>query len=230
MDQYRKGLDLNAGFTRVIGVTLCPSDYISWVESGGFPEGLFPAVGFFPDPIQVRMPELDQLLDLIPHVRFIGEIGLDYVTRDEREREQQRTAFDAILEKAASQGDRVLTIHSRRSAADVVERFQGGFPGTPILHWFSGGIRLAERVLDTCWFSVNTAMVRSEHGRDFIRQLPRDRILLESDGPYIQVEGRSAEPRDLEQVLRFFSGDWSMPLLETAMQLEANAERALGAG
>jgi TatD DNase family protein len=230
LDQYAEPPDLNAAATRVIGVTLSPLEYTAWMERGGIPAGVFPAVGLFPENIQLRMAELDQALELIQGTRFIGEIGLDYVTQDEAERDLQRKAFDAILEAAAAEGDRVLTIHSRRSAKDVVERFKEGFPGTPILHWFSGDFKLAEKVLDTCWFSVNTAMVGSEHGRDFIRQLPRDRILLESDGPYIQVEERPAQPRDLERIIQFFSGEWAMPLVETAALLEWNAEQALFSG
>jgi TatD DNase family protein len=69
--------------------------------------------------------------------------------------------------------------------------------GTVVLHWFTGSRSDARRAVSLgCYFSVNAEMTRSERGRALIAELPSDRILTETDGPFTQVDGRPAEPQD----------------------------------
>src|SRR5262245_48973135 len=82
--------------------------------------------------------ELAAVWPLLEQTRFVGEIGLDYVTQDQAERRLQRDLFARILERCAETGDKILTVHSRRSARDVIAAVGDRFPGTVILHWFSG--------------------------------------------------------------------------------------------
>lgn len=230
LDQYPEDHpiweDLRAGLRSVMAVSLDPADFeATFQRLSAFP-CVLPAVGFFPDPMRSPWPQLERMLELARTHRWIGEIGLDGVDRDADDRRRQAEAFDRILDAAAEQGNAVLSIHSRRASHEVVQRLRGGFPGTAILHWFSGTAQEVEALSEHVWFSVNTAMTASEQGRKRIRRFPRDRILLESDGPYIQVEGRPAVPSDLERVLQFFSGEWQMSLEKTAARLQENARRA----
>jgi TatD DNase family protein len=56
----------------------------------------------------------------LAETRFVGEIGLDYVTSDRELRRRQREVFSQILARCAEHRDKVLTVHSRRSASDVI--------------------------------------------------------------------------------------------------------------
>src|SRR5258706_10238185 len=79
-----------------------------------------PAVGLHPELAAQRQHELPLIPDLLNETRYVGEIGLDYVTMDAENRRVQRHVFAVILEMAAGFGDRVLTVHSRRAAQEVV--------------------------------------------------------------------------------------------------------------
>jgi len=116
--------------------------------------------------VGTRHRELPLLEELLGETRYVGEAGLDYVTRDPAERARQRQVFATILNCCASHGDKVLTIHSRRAADEVVAMLGADFPGTAILHWFSGSSKtLAKAVAQGCFFSINPAMLESTGGR-----------------------------------------------------------------
>ena len=75
---------------------------------------------------------------------------------------------------------------SHGGAAKVVAMIGKANPGIAILHWFSGPMRDLQRAIDTgCWFSVNPAMIRSQTGRSLIAAMPRERVVTESDGPFV---------------------------------------------
>jgi TatD DNase family protein len=93
----------------------------------------------------------------------------------------------------------VLSIHSRRASSDVLDALDARRDaGVPVLHWFSGTPReLARAVALGCWFSVGPAMLTGAKGRALVAQMPRDRVLTESDGPFAQTNGRPATPADV---------------------------------
>jgi TatD DNase family protein len=120
--------------------------------------------------------------------RFVGEVGLDFAPRREGTFDAQLAAFDRVCAAAAAgEGGKLLSIHAVRSAhavLDVLER--RGLLGSAhcVLHWFSGsGDELARAVRAGCWFSVGTRMLATKRGRAYARQVPADRLLLETDLP-----------------------------------------------
>ena len=72
------------------------------------------AIGLHPELVVSHAHELPDLLRMIDQTRYVGEVGLDYVTPDVTLRRKQRRVFEAILKRSAELGDRVLTVHSRR--------------------------------------------------------------------------------------------------------------------
>src|SRR5258708_27092278 len=93
-----------------------------------------PALGLPPELVAQRHHELALISDLLHETQYIGEVGLDFVTTDPENRHLQQRVFSAILEAAAAYSDRVVTVHSRRAAKDVVEMIAPNFPVTIILH------------------------------------------------------------------------------------------------
>ena len=139
---------------------------------------------------------------MLDQTRFVGEIGLDYVTSDPANRSAQKEVFSQIVERCAAYGDKVLSVHSRRSAADVISVIGDRFPGSVILHWFSGSRRELERAIEFgFYFSVGPAMVRSKNGLALLSAMPRERVLTETDGPFVQTDGRPARPSDTASVV-----------------------------
>jgi TatD DNase family protein len=212
--------------TEIIAVTTSPEQYAATAALARNAPSVHPAVGLIPQEIRRLASQLHHLLTLLPDTRFVGEIGLDYVTQDKTERALQRTVFARIVEACSAQGDRVLSIHSRRATADTLAMLRD-FSGTAILHWFSGSVREVEAA-DHVWFSINTAMVRSRRARSLIQAMNPDRILTETDGPFVTIGERPTTPRDIQLVLEYLAREWNCDLAESATRVRQNYRRATG--
>ena len=117
--------------------------------------------------------------------RYVAEVGLDFA-RGADAREAQVEALDAIL--AACEGsEHVLSLHAVRSAdavLDLLEKHHTCGQSHAILHWFSGtSDELARARRMGCLFSVNPRMLATRKGREYARQVPLARLLLETDLP-----------------------------------------------
>jgi TatD DNase family protein len=148
----------------------------------------------------VTMEELVRLSDH-PKVVAIGEAGLDYFY-DRSPREAQAASFRRHISAARETG-LPLVIHSRDADDDMAailedETGKGGFPF--ILHCFSSGPKLAERGMKLggyVSFSGILTFKKSDELREIARSVPRDRLLVETDAPYLAPQpfrGKRNEP------------------------------------
>jgi TatD DNase family protein len=165
-------------------------------------DGVYAAVGI--DPHQAGTSEagrVGELRDLLGHPKAVavGETGLDSVRRHATPVEQRRL-FDAQLELAAEAGLPVV-VHSREAAAETAGALTG-FPGSVILHCFSSP-ELLPAALDRRYyvsFAGNVTYPKAEELREAARAVPSDRLLVETDTPYLApqpVRGRRNEPSHL---------------------------------
>lgn len=167
------------------------------------------AVGLHPELAAERVHEIELFPAALLQTRFVGEIGLDYTTTDMRNRKLQREALERILELCSAYDDRVISLHSRRAAGDVISAVGRDFPGTVIMHWFSGSFSELKRAVEYGFlFSVNLAMIRSKKGRSLVSRIPEDRILTESDGPFVQNGASPSSPLDMPAVTNALGDVW----------------------
>lgn len=186
------------------------------------------ALGLHPELAVERAGEFALFRRYLPQTRYVGEVGLDYVTTVERDRKTQRRVFEAVIAECRAARGKVVTIHSRRAAADVIDVVGAGFPGAWILHWYSGSRTVLSRAISMgAYFSVNSAMAESEKSETLVREIPPDRILIESDGPFISIDGRPATPMALSGVVRRLAEWWKVDLTEARIRLSANARSLL---
>ena len=173
---------------------------------------ILPAIGLHPELVKERYGELSLLLEKIPDEKYIGEIGLDYSNKyNYADRELQRKVFEKILDKCSETGNRVISIHSRRASSEVIDMVGNAFPGTIILHWYSGGLTDLEKAIEyDFYFSVNSTMVRSKSGQKIISRIPPARILIETDGPFLEMNNRPAEPQDINNVIEYLGKTWKI--------------------
>ncbi len=129
----------------------------------------------------------------------IGEIGLDY-HYDNSARDAQRRAFARQLELAGELGLPVA-IHSREAEADTAAliREAGGAGVVGVLHCFSGGPLLLDAALELGWYVSFAGVVtfRKYDGQALVRAVPADRLLVETDAPYlapVPQRGKRNEP------------------------------------
>jgi TatD DNase family protein len=211
----------------ILSVTTTPSAWAGTAALAHEAPRIRTALGLHPQIAHERKGELPLFERLLPDVRYVGEIGLDGGPEYKRHWQDQVFVFTRILELCAGVGGRVLTIHSRRAAVSVLDALEAHpGAGTPILHWFSGTQRELARAVDLdCWFSVGPAMLASEKGRALAAEMPRDRLLTETDGPFAQLEGRAVLPWDAERAIALLADMWAEPEATVRDRLTANLRR-----
>lgn len=133
-----------------------------------------------------------------PKVVGLGEIGLDFY-RDYAPHDRQREAFRTQL-ALAREVELPIVVHSRAAEDEVVATLAEIGASAGVLHSFSGGLDTARRALDLGLHLSLTGPVsypKAEHQRDLARLIPLDRLLLETDCPYLAPQpkrGRRNEP------------------------------------
>jgi len=179
----------------IVGVTNTPSVFFFTQNLSKQFKNVIPAIGLHPELAHQRKHELEQFWDHLATTQFVGEIGLDYMTTDPTDRQIQRDIFSRVVERCAIYNNKVLSVHSRRSASDVIKIIGDRFPGKVILHWFSGSNKEAEKAIGNgYYFSFNSSMVKSKRGQALTRLIPRNRVLTETDGPFVRLKNRPVEP------------------------------------
>ncbi|MGY4494869.1 Qat anti-phage system TatD family nuclease QatD [Pseudomonas sp. TE3610] len=164
------------------------------------------ALGLHPQLVAEREGELALFERLLEGVRYVGEVGLDAGPKFYSSFEAQERVFSRILSACSEQGGKILTVHSIRTAAKVLGHIERQLPpdrGRVVLHWFTGSSAEAKRALDLgCYFSINIEMLKSTKHRALVASLPLDRVLTETDGPFVQASGKPLVPRDVRDVVQ----------------------------
>ncbi|WP_044931792.1 Qat anti-phage system TatD family nuclease QatD [Oribacterium sp. NK2B42] len=146
-------------------------------------------LGFHPQLVAKRGQEIDLFLKLIKNSRYIGEIGLDFNSSYIASKEQQLFSFRKIGKACAAEGNKVLSIHSVKAAGAVIDELEkaGTFENNIcIFHWFTGTAAERRRAIEAgAWFSINPRMLKTKSGQETIKAIPADRLLLETDAPFV---------------------------------------------
>lgn len=152
--------------------------------------------------------ELALFAQLLDRVDYVGEVGLDH-SRDGRPSfPQQVKVFERLLQNARVK-DKILTVHSRGAEKETIQCLAAA-EVTAILHWYSGALTHIDAAVEAgLWFSVNSAMLRSKNGQRIIRSIPRERIVTETDGPYVKVGRQASEPRDIPGIVKGLANIWN---------------------
>jgi len=190
--------------------------------------GVYAAVGIHPH--QAGEGEsLDELRRLAAaDAVAIGEIGLDFF-RDYAPRDDQRRLFDAQLQLASELG-RPVVVHTRAAEQETM-RMLGAFAGTVVLHCFSSPELLpaaAERGYYIS-FAGNVTYPKAEELREAARRVEPDRILAETDTPYLApqpVRGRPNEPANVVHTIATLADARGEEPAELGERIAANAARA----
>ena len=142
------------------------------------------ALGFHPELIHQYTKQIPLMWEFLPEARYIGEVGLDFV--DNTYQQEQVAFFSELIERCRYDQNKIITIHSRQATGKVLELLGEEFRFKAILHWFTGSRdELMEAINKGCYISVNSAMLRSKRFVNLLHLIPLDRILLETDSPFI---------------------------------------------
>lgn len=205
------------------------------VELAKTHDSVYAAVGIHPHEADKFDSEEQGVRDLFGEEKVVavGEIGLDYC-RSRTDRELQRRAFRHQLEWAARR-HMPVSVHNRGADEEVLRDLED-IPVTPILHCFSSsGDYAAHAVRLGAYFSFagNLTFPRAETLRVVARDVPAERLLLETDSPVLAPQpwrGKRNEPGHIRATLDVLSDVRGLPREALEQQLTNNAARVLGWG
>ncbi|MFA5197751.1 MAG: Qat anti-phage system TatD family nuclease QatD [Patescibacteria group bacterium] len=184
------------------------------------------ALGLHPEIANKKANELKMLLADVAKVQFIGEIGLDGTPKNQEFFPLQKDIFLNVLAECEKQGGRIMSIHSRcavNAVLDLLEEYPRS--GTAILHWFSGTTNELQRAITMgCWFSVGPAMILGAKGRELIKLMPREKVLLETDGPFVTNGKLPIMPWETQGAISSLADIWSLNIDVVKAQLRNNLE------
>lgn len=189
-----------ADVTRLVTIGVGPDDAAAALAIAERNESVWATIGVHPhDAGAADETTFVRVRELAAHSRIvaIGEIGLDY-HYDNAPRDVQRAVFRRQLELAAELRLPVA-IHSREADADTAAAIREATGVVGVLHCFSSGAELLDAGLDAGWFVSFSGMVtfRNYDGQAFVRAVPADRLLVETDSPYlapVPERGKRNEP------------------------------------
>ena len=222
-----------AGVSRVVAVATTVDEARAVLALAEAHNGVYACLGIHPheaaSPAAGRVEELRALLEH-PKAVAVGETGLDYF-RDYAPHEAQQELFERQLALALECGKPVV-IHTRAADADTLERLRR-HPGRVILHCFSSPALLAP-ALEHGWyvsFAGNVTYRNAEELREAARAVPPDRLLAETDSPYLSpqpVRGTRNEPAHVVHTVAQLAAVRGVEADALAAQIDANADAAFG--
>lgn len=233
-----------AGLTTIVSNGLNPADNDAVLALAERAPMVKPALGFYPvDTVLEAMlaagvdyprdaetcsadAGIDYLKANVERAFAIGEIGLDGHWVPEAFWAQQEDVFCQLVELAMAH-DKAIIIHTRKRERRALELLQELGAERVNWHCFGSKVKLARRIADAGhYLSIPANARRSESFTRMLQTLPRDRILLETDCPYLSPEpGERNEPAHVAGTLQYASQLWEVDADAAREQLGANFTR-----
>ena len=174
----------------ILAVTTTPKAYKKEIEFCKTNPIIKVALGLHPQLIKDRYGELSIIINNICNAKYIGEIGLDFNKQYYASKEKQIEVFSEIIRICSELGEKIISVHSVKSAEyilNILETFNATRNNLCILHWFTGSEKQLIRAIELgCYFSINKKMLETERGKSIIRKIPKNKLLVETDAPFIK--------------------------------------------
>ena len=234
-------LAAEVGVARIVQIG-CDPDGCRWaVAAAERWSSVIAGVAIHPNDAARMGSDLTSALELVeelaqhPRVRAVGETGLDYYrTRDAAGQAIQRDAFAAHIAMAKAY-DKTLVIHDRDAHDDILKVIDSeGPPSQIVMHCFSGDDHFAKACLDRgayLSFAGTITFKNNDHLRDALIMAPRDRILVETDAPYLTpmpLRGRPNASYLIPHTALFLAATLKIDVDQMCQALNDNADAAFG--
>lgn len=173
---------------KTITVTNSPAYYAPNVNLFGVCKNIRVGLGLHPELISQFANQLNIFEKEVTASRYIGEIGLDGSKNHAQSYDAQVSAFRSILTMVKKADNKILTVHSRNAAKDIIQYLNHHLQGSNckvILHWYTGNVAELLKAIDYgYYFSINHKMLESNKTRELIKLIPTNRLLTETDAPF----------------------------------------------
>jgi len=231
------------GVTRIVQVG-CDLPGARWaVETAMAYDSVVAAVAIHPneaprladdDSLESALAEIYRLAASGPHVRAVGETGLDYFRTGPEGRPAQHHSFREHI-RMAKRLDKTLVIHDRDAHDDVLAILDDeGVPDRTVMHCFSGDAAFARDCAERgayLSFAGTVTFKNAGNLREALLATPRNRILVETDAPFLTPEPHRGRPNAsflVPHTVRFMAAILGVPVNELCRDIDANTDRAFG--
>ncbi|WP_155008754.1 Qat anti-phage system TatD family nuclease QatD [Priestia megaterium] len=162
------------------------------------------ALGYHPEMVGIKSFNKKEFDEHISETRYLGEVGLDFSHKFYKHKDEQIKVFRYICEKAYV-GKQILSIHSRNAEKEVLNILREYKVEHAVFHWFTGSINLLHEILEQGYYlSLNPSMLNSKKGQEIIKNIPVERILIETDGPFGKIQKNPIRPEDIPLIYNKF--------------------------
>lgn len=145
-------------------------------------------LGMHPQLISSGYDDMRLFKKLFNKSHYIGEVGLDFSKEYIKTKEMQMQAFRDIVKLCEQSGEKVVSIHSLKSANAIIEilrEYKIQKSNKYIFHWFTGSMPQLKKAIELGgYFSINPSMLKTKSGLEVINTVPIERMLLETDAPF----------------------------------------------
>ncbi|WFU04518.1 TatD family hydrolase (plasmid) [Rhizobium sp. CB3171] len=220
----RTAEDIERAGTYLLSVTNTPKAFPKTAQIAKGRKRIRTALGLHPQLVKERHAEVALFRRLLGETRYVGEVGIDGGDDCAPFLDLQKDVFDALLDACSAVGGRVLSIHSRHASGEVIEALiKHRAAGVPILHWYSGSLSYVDKAVEIgTWFSVGLPMLRSRRAASLIKRLPRDRVLTETDAPFVSTPGTNYPVAAVSETEIELARHWDCDVIDARRQLHAN--------
>ena len=231
-DEYYSNIDEVLNRAKEAGVTKCITDATNYSNSLEMLDlkhkynNVYITLGVHPE--EVDKDELDKVIELIRNTKdsiiAIGEIGLDYYwTKDNKQK--QIEVFEKQL-ALAEELNLPVVVHSRDATLDTITSLKK-YNVKGVIHCFSGSLETAKEYIKMGYYIGVGGVITFKNAnlKDVIKELPMERILLETDSPYLSPEpfrGQDNEPMRIVEIAKFIANLKGISLEEVSRITEEN--------
>ncbi|RLG15875.1 MAG: hypothetical protein DRN71_00105 [Candidatus Nanohalarchaeota archaeon] len=200
-----------------------------------YPDFIYVCVGIHPEYIkELKQEQKDELIEKIKGnkdlISGIGEVGLDYYwIKEEDFRERQKQMFKEFI-GLAKELNKPIVIHSRDAHEDTLDILEEAKAERVLLHLW-GANQLVGRIIENRWnVSFGPILLRSKKHKKICRDMPLDKIMLETDSPWFGENGQRNEPTSVEKVIERIAKIKKLEANEVDIATTQNAKKFFGIG
>lgn len=185
------------------------------------------ALGMHPLMADFHKKEFDLFLKNVSKTSYIGEVGLDFSKEGISTKDIQLNTFSKLLMVISGQ-KKILSIHSRKAEKEVLDLLIKNNIQSAIFHWYSGGLNLIDAIAEAGYFfSINPAMIKSMSGRKIISKIPKQFVLTETDGPFVNNKDLPLNPGETSSVIIHLAQEWNTSKQEVENIISSNFFRLI---
>lgn len=218
--------DINKSSQYILCVTNQPEIFESCMDMYAVTKYVKFALGYNPQCVNDVPFNKSAFLRNLKRTKYVGEVGLDFSSKFISKKEKQIEIFEFICKNSVG---KIMSVHCKKAEETLYEILNKYQNSKVVLHWYSGDEFWLKKFLKLgVYLSVNANMINSARGRKIIGQVPIEKLLIESDGPFTKIDGKKYTFNKLSEVYLLLGDLLKFNSEKTSAQISRNFIRLVG--